>query len=449
MTKTVRDVMTTDIIWLSPDNKVKTAIILMKGRSIGCLPVMDEESVVGVIYYQDILGRDTEVPVQHIMNREFVTVPPLMPVPDAADLMTKIGNGRLLVMEGNKLVGIVTRGDLLPELGKSLDPLTGLLRVDAMRDWGINALRSGQEITVIFVDMDRLRMFNKVYGHIIGDKAIKHIAMILSANVNAETDMLCRYAGDEFVVVTVRAHDEARALAAALEERLRSSQNADLPEPVTATVGIYGGKRTKEREQVHYEATLDSLINLASKSCTVAKSISDGSSAAGGVSVIAEVKQPEVVPAPQTLVTASPAHAPALTKEHTNGHWHLGIQALNLSWGVGETAVAEVEITDGSVTHKSSRSGYAAGNSALRLIADAAAEAVTKFLPSEGFAVTPENVHVVHSGGSEDIVLVTLLLITPQKQTRLSGSAIIKQDAYRATAAAVVDSIGKQIPTLI
>lgn len=430
--KTVRDVMTTDIIWLTPENKVKTAIILMKGRGIGGLPVLDGEQVVGMLYYHDILGRDTEIPVQHIMNTEFVTIPPNMPIADAADLMAKIGHGRLLVVEGPKLVGLVTRGDLLPEIGKSLDLLTGLLRVDAMRDWGISALRRGQEITVIFIDLDQFGGFNKKYGHITGDRVLKHVAGILQASVDEERDLLCRYAGDEFVIVTVRPGDEARGLAAEIGERIRATQDPDLPEPVTGTVGVYGGKRTKEREQVHYEATLDNLINLASKACTLAKpspaTLPDGSGAT-----------PSPAKAPEAPIT--PAAAPVSREAERQ----LTVQSLNLSWGPSETATAEVEITDGTTSHKRSRSGFAVGKSALRLVADAVADAVAEFLPPSGFGIVTENVHIVSDANSEDIVLVTVLLMTPQKQMRVSGSAIIKHDAYRATAAALLDAVNRQM----
>jgi IMP dehydrogenase len=434
--KTVRDVMTTDLIWLSPENRVKTAIILIKGRAVGCLPVLDGDQIAGVLYYHDILGKDPEIPVQHIMNREFVTVPPVMLVTDAADLMAKIGNGRLLVTDGGKLVGIVTRGDLLPEIGKSLDPLTGLLRVDAMRDWGINVLKSGQEITVIFVDLDQLRVFNKKYGHIIGDKAIKHIADTMAASVNEETDLLCRYAGDEFVIVTTRPGDEARALAEYIGRRIRETPNPDIPEPVTGSVGVYGGKRTRERDHIHYEATLDALINLASKACTLEKNPVETATDGAGAPVIEA--------APEPVITPAPVPAPAAP----TGEWQIKIQSLNLSWGAGETATAEVELSDGAVARKGARNGFAAGNGALRLIADAAADAIMQFLPAEGFGIIAENVHIVRCGGSDDIVLVTLLFVTPQKQTRLSGSAIVKQDTYRATASAVLDAINKQMSTL-
>ena len=478
--KTVRDVMRTDVIRLSPTNKVKTAIILMKGHSIGGLPVLENDHVVGVLDYQDILGRDNDVPIENIMHREFVTIPPDMPIPDAADLMAKIGSGRLLVMDSGILVGVVTRGDLLPELGKSFDPITGLARADSMRDWGIAALRRGQEVTVIFIDVDQLGPFNKKYGHITGDKVLKHVAQILRSSIDIERDMLCRYAGDEFVIVTTRNSVEARELANALTEKLPTTENADLPEPVTGSIGVYGGKRSKERELVHYEATLDNLINLASKSCTVAKAQSAAVASLDAVVAAPEtaseaaeaepaIAAPETAPeaaevepaiaAPETApeapevepAIAAPAPRPAPHREEVvpGEHRRLRIRSLSLSWGSGSTATAEVELANGEDVRGSSHSGFAPGTNALRLVVEAAADAVSEFLPSPGYGVIAESVNVVRGTTEEDIVLVTALVVTPQHQVRACGSSLVKQDIYRAAVAALLDAVNRQISTLI
>jgi IMP dehydrogenase len=435
--KTVGDVMTTDVIRLSPTNKIKTAIILMKGHNVGGLPVVDEDRVVGVLDYQDILGKDSDILVQNIMNREFVTIPPSVSVADAADLMAKIGSGRLLIMYEGRLAGVVTRGDLLPELGKSFDPITGLPRADAMRDWGISALKRGQEITVIFIDLDQFGQFNKKYGHITGDKVLQHAARVLRSHVNDERDMLCRYAGDEFVIVTTRDADEARELAKNVGDAISSTPNPELPETVSGAVGIHGGKRTKEREDVHYNATLDNLINLASKSCIRAKEHSMPVVAANGgaaASIIvrdtsAAIEQPEATPHERLS--------------------RLKIQGLNFSWADGSVASAEVELGNGVLASKRSRSGFALGNNALRLVAEATAEAVCDFLPTPGYGIVPESINVLQSPSGDDIVLVTVLLATPQAQIRVCGSAIVKQDAYRAISAAILNALNRRIAELV
>jgi len=455
--KTVRHVMTADVIRLSPTNKIKTAIILMKGHNIGGLPVLENDQVVGMVDYHDILGKDNGVPVENIMDRELVTIPPDMPIPDAADLMTKIGSGRLLVMEGGILLGVVTRADLLPEMGKSFDPLTGLPRADSMRDWGIAALRRGQEITVIFIDLDQFGQFNKKYGHITGDKVLKHVAQILRSSADTERDLLCRYAGDEFVIATTRNSVEARELATLLNEKFRTTENPDLPEPVTGSIGVHGGKRSKERELVHYEATLDNLINLASKSCTVAKTQSaavaslNGAEAAPAPAAAPEIPEaaPEIPEAAPVIAPPPPQPAPLREEIVPGERRRLRIRSLNLSWGSASTATAEVELANGEATRKHSRSGFAPGNNTLRLVVEAAAEAISEFLPSPGYGVVAESVNVVHSGTAEDIVLITALVITPQHQLRVCGSSMVKQDIYRAGVAALLDAVNRQISTLI
>jgi hypothetical protein len=132
----------------------------------------------------------------------------------------------------------------------------------------------------------------------------------------------------------------------------------------------------------------------------------------------------------------------------TDTNRRLKIEGLNLSWDSGSTATVEIELSDGQKSLKHSRKGFALGHSALRLVADATAEAISGFLPSPGYGVTAENIQVTNNG-AEEIVLAAALLVTPQRQIRLSGSSIIKQDAYKATAAALLNAINRQISTLI
>jgi len=456
--KTVRDIMTTNVIRVGPLNKVKTAIILMKGHNIGGLPVVDADRVLGVIDYQDILGKDNDIPVQNIMDKEFVTIPPQMPVHDAADLMSKINASRLLVMDNGQLAGVITRGDLIPELGKSFDPITGLPRADAMRDWGIAALKSGCEVSVIFVDLDKFGLFNKEFGHIIGDRVLQHVAEVLRAFVDNDIDMLCRYAGDEFVIVSKRHAAEAQELAAKMEEAITSTPNPKLPRPVSGSIGVYGGKRTKEREEVHYNATLDNLINLASKACTFAKM--------GRTEIPAEPEEilqiEDVLPeeemaavsqdfeeTQEVVAVEESVEVTAESLDECQPYNRLRLQSLNFSWEGSSMATAEVILSNGAVVSKQSRSGFAMGNNALRLVADATAQAVCDFLPTKGYGVVTENVQLIHTDSGIDVVVTTALLITPQNQMRVSGSCLVKQDAYRSVSASVLNAINRQIAQML
>lgn len=435
---TVRDIMAGDAIILGPTNKIKTAILLMKNHNVSGLPILDADRVVGVVDYLDLLGKDNDIPIEHVMDREFVSVPPELSISNAADLMSKTGASHLLVMQDGRLLGVVTPSRLLPELGKSLDPLTRLPRADAMRDWGISALKGGSEITVIFVDLDQFGHFNKQYGHIIGDAVLKHVTAVLKSEVDENVDMLCRYAGDEFVIVTLRNGDEARELAATLDEKLRAAADPGIPEPVTAAFGVFGGKRTKEREDMHYYATLDNLINLASKACTQVKADRMMPVAADGGAALRE--EPEVVEAAAPIETPEPAKPPIGTR--------LDIRSLNFAWESGSIARVEVELTHGEVAHSNESGGFALGKNALRIVADTVAGAVCKFLPA-GYGVVVDSVHPIGGELGDDMVVVGAVLITPQTEIKLAGSAVAKQDRYRATAAALLDAINRPLSTVI
>jgi IMP dehydrogenase len=267
----VSDIMTQDVVTIGILDTVESAVALMRRHYIDALPVVDGDAVVGLVTSRDLLGVPAPTRVEEVMSREFTALSPEATISEAAEAMHKSGSGRLLVMLESRLLGILTRGDLLPEMGKSLDQLTDLPRADALRDWGIAALRSGHEISILFIDLDNFGALNKNYGHVVGDGVLRHVAKVLRSRMDADRDLLCRYGGDEFVIVTTRNASESVELSLLLREALRTSESEDLPQPITGSIGVHGGKRAREREDIHFHATLDNLINLASRACTLSK----------------------------------------------------------------------------------------------------------------------------------------------------------------------------------
>jgi hypothetical protein len=101
-----------------------------------------------------------------------------------------------------------------------------------------------------------------------GDRVLRSVSERLSALVEGD-DVLVRYGGDEFVWATTRPRVIVEEAASdALKEPIHAK---GVPGEVRVSHGISGGKRTKEREAVHYAATLDNLINLASQACLAGK----------------------------------------------------------------------------------------------------------------------------------------------------------------------------------
>lgn len=70
--------------------------------------------------------------------------------------------------------------------------------------------RYGTPASLVFADLDNLKIVNDEMGHGAGDAALSHVASVLKANIR-ETDSLGRLGGDEFGIILLQA-DESRAL---------------------------------------------------------------------------------------------------------------------------------------------------------------------------------------------------------------------------------------------
>lgn len=86
----------------------------------------------------------------------------------------------------------------------SHDPLTGLLnRAGILEVLGREVARSqrtASDLSVLFLDLDRFKEVNDIYGHAVGDGVLRNTARLLSGGIRA-SDALGRIGGDEFLVV--------------------------------------------------------------------------------------------------------------------------------------------------------------------------------------------------------------------------------------------------------
>lgn len=449
--KTLRDVMTRDVVWVSPSARVKTAVHLMKRNRIGALPVVDAgDQVVGLVTQESLLGEPEDTAIAEVMQTSFLTAPPDTRVRDAAEEMTRAGASHLLVMEEERTVGIVSRSDVFPELGRNFDPLTGLPWADAMREWAMEALKAHREIAVIFYDLDDYGVFNKKYGHVVGDSVIKEVAEAIREGTDPGLEHVCRYAGDEFAVVSLRQADEAKALADRVQDSIAKLEVKDLPGGVSATYGIAGGRRTRERDDIHYAATIDDLITRASNDCEARKPRN-----------LAKEPPVEPRPAPEPAAEATPAPTPEsappaapapVAPEVTPSREErpsprLRIRSVSIT--TTETqATASVSLLRGEREYIRESRGFAAGGrGVLRLVAEAAAGAASRSMEPDHAIIIDEV--LLHDVGSEDeVVTVTITFITPRWTARQVGSAVVRRgDQFRATAAAVLAAANRLIET--
>lgn len=111
------DLMSSPVRTIGPDESMREAGERMSRWGHGGLPVTDDGALVGLVTRKDVdkatrHGLD-HAPVRGFMNREPVTVPPAMDLIALERLLAQAGIGRVPVMEGERILGIVTRKDVL------------------------------------------------------------------------------------------------------------------------------------------------------------------------------------------------------------------------------------------------------------------------------------------------------------------------------------------------
>jgi len=107
---------------IAPDQMVLDALKLMAEKNVGALPVIDAGQVVGVISERDyarkvvLMGRSSVgTPVRDIMNAPVVTADSQQSIERCMAVMTDSHLRHLPVLEGEKLIGLLSIGDLVKE----------------------------------------------------------------------------------------------------------------------------------------------------------------------------------------------------------------------------------------------------------------------------------------------------------------------------------------------
>jgi acetoin utilization protein AcuB len=135
MALTVRDIMATELTTVGPDETARGAYKQMRDRRIRHLPVVADGRLVGILSDRDLrpvlLSPGlAKARVSELMSEQLTTVAPDVPVEDAASLLVVKKIGCLPVLDGDRLVGIVTETDLLGVLVELLGLLTESTRLD-------------------------------------------------------------------------------------------------------------------------------------------------------------------------------------------------------------------------------------------------------------------------------------------------------------------------------
>lgn len=123
------------------------------------------------------------------------------------------------------------------------DPLTGVGTRHSFDSYAVQHLdlakRHSRNLSVMMVDMDNFKRINDRHGHPAGDIVLSTVGRVLKEGLR-QSDIICRYGGDEFAVLLPETStEESIELAERLKETM-AREFAESPYQVSATIGIAG-----------------------------------------------------------------------------------------------------------------------------------------------------------------------------------------------------------------
>jgi diguanylate cyclase (GGDEF)-like protein len=184
------------------------------------------------------------------------------------ELVNKLKGGNFTPLELKTLITIADFAAIAIEKAYYLQALRRIALVDPLT--GVNNRRSlirsldrevdrcnrlNTTLSVLMVDIDRFKEINDNYGHAAGDGVLRHLARVLQDNLR-RIDIICRYGGDEFVVLMPDTGVEQ-----AKEVRRRIIEAGNVPQErstvtYTVSIGSYSG-RPASASEIFASADLD------------------------------------------------------------------------------------------------------------------------------------------------------------------------------------------------
>lgn len=420
-------------VWLDADQLASTARLLMDGYKVPAIGIVNSNRVlIGWVTAVQLVGASDQTKVGEVMIAAPDPVESSISVRDAAGELIKRDADCLPVVNNRVFCSVVTSRSLLSKLRESYDPMTDLPWSDVLRDWGIAQLEKGVEIVILFIDLNGFGKFNKQYGHVVGDQIIQRMAAHLRSKIDPATDVLVRYGGDEFAIATSRDRDEAEDLVAAILGDGEGLSVDKVETPVTFAVGIYGGRRTKSRNNVHGASNLDNLVNLASRDC-LAKKDSTTSVEPPMAHAVVSSPAPVEVPSGGTSPAAAPSPSPASPSLLPSDDGPI-IETIQADDEANSLSYVVVRVGEKLYVGVSPKMGHSKSDS----IAIATGKALEKAFPDINVVIDSVT---VESAGSTDLVTTRVRTIRDGLERDVTAQAEANGDLDDTIGLAVISAV--------
>ncbi|HHW48290.1 MAG TPA: diguanylate cyclase [Clostridiaceae bacterium] len=249
------------------DSLYKAQSVMLK-EEIDCLPVFENERLVGLLTLHDVINSNPNRIVIDAMRSNFALIAPDTTIIKAVNILEDNNAKALLVADGKGLLGIVTKNCLYIEYSKLIDTLTGLYRSQYVFQVCEEFIKDNRTLSIIFIDLNKFGEIDKIYGHVFGDLVLKELGDLLKGNT-PDGVYLSRYGGDEFVLLSDFSIDKCKEIAAQILRTI-SMHNFCNGIKISASAGIVSRKNINMKA-ANIESVIANLINFASLASTKAK----------------------------------------------------------------------------------------------------------------------------------------------------------------------------------
>jgi diguanylate cyclase (GGDEF)-like protein len=187
---------------------LESIVIVHENEVLGLVLRREFMNLYASLYGKELYGKQ---PILRFINRNVMQVDKRMSLEEASYRLTTsldIHTDEFIVLDDGQLAGTGRLIDLLHEITKlqvsrarHANPLTMLPGNVPIQQQLQKLFRADVPFTVCYFDLDNFKPFNDFFGFSRGDKVLRFLAELLTANIDDQTDFIGHIGGDDFVVI--------------------------------------------------------------------------------------------------------------------------------------------------------------------------------------------------------------------------------------------------------
>ena len=195
-----------DLFTSTPD--LESIVVVHESEVLGLVLRREFMDLYASLYGKELYGKQ---PILRFINRNVMQVDKRLPLEEASYRLTTsldIHTDEFIILDGSCLAGKARMIDLLHEITKlqvnrarHANPLTLLPGNVPIQQLLQKLFRQSVAFAVCYFDLDNFKPFNDFFGFSRGDKVIRFVAELLTANIDDQVDFIGHIGGDDFVAV--------------------------------------------------------------------------------------------------------------------------------------------------------------------------------------------------------------------------------------------------------